>query len=993
MSALDDALGANKKASSGTAIDNALARIGAADKSQTDLSKSYGDTGKQSFSDQLLSKLSPLMNVADLGLNIVERPSQGILHALGAFAGQHKINGDILANAGKEFVHGLTDVKGEDNYNLRQAAGEDKNAGGRLAGLFDTIGTAAIDPVSYITAGNTALGKVGLKVVEEKLGKEVAETVAKRGIKALPETGQKAVREALASSDQAALKESLKAGGADKFVQGASGALEGGNGFKFAGKTVLPFDSLSPIAEAAHIPQALGALKESKLGTVARQAVVPFAKVDDLVGSKASEAAQDVIRQGRAAGDNATQDVLTQVRSALKNSGLSLDEVKSGLTKAIDQPVSNSLAERLAPAGAAKAAFVAEGKPEAASLVDNLLGIRQQGTDALRAAGADTGMSGQLQRSLTKETVKAIHRKPTVIARALGLDASATPANIVKALQRSLPNEDLHAANERLSSLIGVKNALETNPIKVLTDQTVAAHRDAAVADTLKGLMDVHDEAGLPLVSTVKRPGDVARETLLGTVYGPKEVLDELDHAAITLKDDHALKVFSDVLDKWSKIWRGYATVPVLFGLGFHERNLVGNVFNMWLQGFHDPRLFNTSDKILRAVESGTNSGLTADAAIDAATKLSPEDRQLVRLARKEGVISDSFFRTDQATAPAAGKSAKQRIGDTLNPVSMDNAVIKSGSYIGRRIEDNSRLAMFLDQMHKHGDPQIAAQNVKKALFDYSELTPSEKALKKVVPFYTYMRKNTPLQVQSILQNPGKFSAQAHLRDNLQAGAPDTGDKSIPQYALASGAIPLLGGDNPILGSLSTPYQAAAANIQPLVSALSQLGPENLKTEGGMGDVLRQVIGNIGGGPAELAKLGVEQATGKSLFTGQDIKPGTGLERALKALVPLAGKGDSTITDLTSGDASTRNARLLSALSGLSTTALTDARSEGEAARRAKALQGLATGTPTIAELRKQGKAPKAKASSKSTKIKKAKGSTKVKKVGSSLPKVKKPKP
>lgn len=976
VSALGSGGSAKKGPNNGIAIANATKRLNAAGKNVSALSQSYADTGNQSLQDQALASLSPLMNLAGTGLNIIGRPGQAILHSLNAFSGtKGHIDGDVLENAGKGFLKGLTDIKGKDNFNLRRTLNQDPNAGGRLAGIFDTIGTAAIDPTTYLTGGTKAVGTVGLKIIEAKLGPEIAETVAKKGLGALDTETQSGVKAAIKNSEQAGRAKK----GPEGFTKDALNAIEGGKGIKFAGKTALKYNTLAPAAETAHLPQALNALKDTKAVDLLRKGFSPMAKANDLLGSKAAKL-EEHIRQGRTAGDNATADVLTQVRSAIKDSGLSIDDIKTGLSGPLDGGSREGLSE------------------PTQKLLSTLEDIRDSSVNSRKnALTSATGQSSlfeqtvpeALGRSITKETITAISRNPTQIAKNLGLDSSATPANITKYLQTHLPNEGLETANKRLSEQIGVKNAFETNPIKALTDQSVQAEREAATANTLKGLMDEVDNDGKPLISSVHRPGDVARETVLGTVYGPKEVLDELEHASITLTDDHALKTFGQIMDKWGKLWRGYATVPALFGVGFHDRNLAGNVFNMWLLGFHNPTLFNTSDKILRAIESGTNKGLTADAAIDAASKLTPEDRNLIRMARKEGIIGDSFFRTDQAVTPSVGKSNAQRVGEALNPVDSNNVVLRSGSYIGRRIEDNSRLAMFIDQMNKHGDPVVAAQNVKKALFDYSELTATEKQLKRVIPFYTYMRKNTPLQAQALLQNPGKFSTVGHGQDNLNAASADTDGKAIPQYALANGATALSGGDTPILGGLQLPFQAAAQQIQPLLALASQAPgiSKDLKTEGGVGAAMRQLLGNVGGGPVDIAKFAAEEATGKSIFTGQELKPGTTKSRLAKSFIPLVGKGDSTIDDVTSSDPAVRNARLIAALSGIQTTAVTENRVEGEKARRAQVLQDLAKGTPTINELRKQGKVPKAKRS------KVVKGKTiKSAKTKSSIPKAARPK-
>jgi hypothetical protein len=980
-----------------TSIKNAMSRLGATGTSTSALSHSYGATGDQDFKDQLLSKLSPLMNTADSVLNVVERPFQANAHALQQFSGQgtKALSPEVLKAAFKAYGKGLTDVKGEDNLNLRATVNQDPNVGGRGAGLIDTIGSAAIDPLSFVSAGGGAVGKVGMKIIEKELGEATAKQVARKGIKSLGEEEQAAVRKAILESDQAAAKEASKAGGAQNLLDQITGsgfkagALEDGNGLKFAGKTVIPGEALRPAAEALHLPQAAEALKTSKAGTLARHAFQPLARAEDALGKKTAEAVDAVLRRGRAQADMGATDASTQARALIKESKVPLKELREGTTPRA-QEVINKIDSVWRDAAAGRDDAVAKAKStdisskEAAIQLPNMQAVfdpkfpgagRRLADEKIIPgfSGTAEGQKGifegsaheQLGRSITTDALKAINKNPTAIARALHLDASATPTNIIQHIQNAFPNRSLEEANAEIAQALGVKHAFELNPVKALTDQTVKAHREAAVADTLKGLMDIKGEDGLSVISTEKFPGAIERNTVLGKVYGTKEVLDLMDHAAVTLTDDEALKALGGIIDKWGKLWRGYATVPTLFGLGFHERNLVGNVFNMWLGGFRaaDLPLFKNADKIGRAIESGTNKGATIDEAIENAKSLSPEERHYVRLAYKEGVIGDSFFRTDQATT-AKGSFKEATIGGKIDKtIGLEGPILKTGTYVGRRIEDNSRLAFFMSQMRKHGDPSVAAEEVKKALFDYSELTPTEQRIKKVVPFYTYMRKNTPLQLKSLVGNPGKASNLAHFRDNMQAGAPEIDGKPVPQYALQGGAIPLFGGDTPIVGSMATPFQAAFQQIQPLLELASQApgAPKGLKSEGGSGKAIRELLGNVGGGPLDLVKFGVEQATGKSLLTGSDLPQGTGGKRLAKSLVPLVGKGDSTYSDLTSGDDGVRNARLLAALSGLSTTALTEKSVGGETSRRARVLQGETKGLETMAELRKAGKVPKAK--------------------------------
>ena len=82
--------------------------------------------------------------------------------------------------------------------------------------------------------------------------------------------------------------------------------------------------------------------------------------------------------------------------------------------------------------------------------------------------------------------------------------------------------------------------------------------------------------------------------------------------------------------------------------------------------------------------------------------------------------------------------------------------------------EEFPRLATYIDELDKAAARGLTKEQAIKSAtirtlkyhFDYSDLTPFEKSLRRtVVPFYTFMRKNTPLMLQSILTKPGRIAA------------------------------------------------------------------------------------------------------------------------------------------------------------------------------------------------------------------------------------------
>ena len=61
-----------------------------------------------------------------------------------------------------------------------------------------------------------------------------------------------------------------------------------------------------------------------------------------------------------------------------------------------------------------------------------------------------------------------------------------------------------------------------------------------------------------------------------------------------------------------------------------------------------------------------------------------------------------------------------------------------------------------------------ASMDVKAALFDYSELTNFEKRfMRNVIPFYTWTRKNIPLQLANVLERPGRIANQGRLLSTI----------------------------------------------------------------------------------------------------------------------------------------------------------------------------------------------------------------------------------
>lgn len=124
-------------------------------------------------------------------------------------------------------------------------------------------------------------------------------------------------------------------------------------------------------------------------------------------------------------------------------------------------------------------------------------------------------------------------------------------------------------------------------------------------------------------------------------------------------------------------------------------------------------------------------------------------------------LFKDSKNATKSVLTPetVGGKVAKT--AKRVNPLDTHNIFFETGFTAGRIIEDFSRVSLFISNLKVTGDPILASERVKHALFDYANLTDFEKDfMRRIVPFYTFMKKNLALQTKTLLSTPGRIAQQ-----------------------------------------------------------------------------------------------------------------------------------------------------------------------------------------------------------------------------------------
>lgn len=252
---------------------------------------------------------------------------------------------------------------------------------------------------------------------------------------------------------------------------------------------------------------------------------------------------------------------------------------------------------------------------------------------------------------------------------------------------------------------------------------------------------------------------------LLKGLKAKPEVVRVVDQYIQSIKPDD-LKLIVRGYDKVLNWWKA----QVLISPSYHIRNMFSNFWNNWLAGVKNPVLYEKARKVqsgkaLNKIIMTTDAGETLTRG------------QLLKEVKEHRVLGRGFYGADikEAMADKIGAISQRakKIGGWM-PWKQDNVLFKTNRAVGSAIENNARVAHYLHKRQIGMSVDDAARSVKKFLFDYEDLSPTEQSIfKRILPFYTWTRKNIPLQLENFITQPEKYAAVAKIQKEIEAGTPN----------------------------------------------------------------------------------------------------------------------------------------------------------------------------------------------------------------------------
>jgi hypothetical protein len=313
-------------------------------------------------------------------------------------------------------------------------------------------------------------------------------------------------------------------------------------------------------------------------------------------------------------------------------------------------------------------------------------------------------------------------------------------AKIEKAISKATDQNEidsLRAQQERVAKMF------DTDVVSALTRRVKEGVRAKAMKEmqtklSKYGMMKTIEKGSKETPPTGLEKLDPAEAKRLGlgegNHYVHPEVLKGMKRVDEIFTAD-GMKKWQRHLTAFADAWRPLVTY---YKLSHYRNNIIGNVINNMAAGVKAAD-YKVAMKLVMGYKSG---------------KLNESQMKIIEAAFKHNVISGGFLYDAHATFEHAKPNTLEKIGKALG---QNQAIKKVRHHLGETPDDISRMANFINGINKWGNTERAAKQVRTYLFNYNELTNADRQMRVLVPFWNWTKRNIPLQMKLLMENP-KFA-------------------------------------------------------------------------------------------------------------------------------------------------------------------------------------------------------------------------------------------
>lgn len=221
------------------------------------------------------------------------------------------------------------------------------------------------------------------------------------------------------------------------------------------------------------------------------------------------------------------------------------------------------------------------------------------------------------------------------------------------------------------------------------------------------------------------------------------------------------------VAETINRFWQRSVTV---YFPQFHVLNYIGGKFNNYLAGNYDLK----NDALIESTLRGKKVVVTSE------TGMKYTDEDILKIMDENGIRHQPGM---------------------MDVARGEPTYIEGFGALGRRIgmgiEDRLRGSLLIDRLKKGDSPEEATAYINKFHFDYyQQFNAVEETLSKFIAFYMWTTRNTALQAEMILKQPGKYAGLMKLMESSYESSPQGQVTEPYKPAWAQGKNMFYGGGN-----------------------------------------------------------------------------------------------------------------------------------------------------------------------------------------------------
>jgi len=304
------------------------------------------------------------------------------------------------------------------------------------------------------------------------------------------------------------------------------------------------------------------------------------------------------------------------------------------------------------------------------------------------------------------------------------------------------------------------------------------------------------------------------------------------------------------LIDQYTQFFKTYATMTP----GFHVRNAMSGVFMNYVDGVK-------TRYMMRAMplwhEYAENPGRFIESL---ATRPDGDKIRLAFDAVFGSGAGGQFVESGLGEAPSWSAGAYRRL--------MENQLTKWNRKAGSYVEGSLRLGMALDSIYRGASLDQALGRITKFHFDYTQVSRLDRQAKRFIPFWTFISRNLPLQVEQMWTRPRAYLIYQSFVRNFG----EVPDPLTPDYWLAQGAFTM---------NQDAEHSNAPWYLAPDLPFTRVMEPIDALAHGDLGKALLSDINPLLAAPVEA--YGAHQ----KFYTGQPIEGYSAPSGAMDWLTPI----------------------------------------------------------------------------------------------------------